>query len=145
MAVLVKLISAGDPVITYSLKADRLQHQFQRQPSVIPLPGDLDTGETSVISFDLGFCLEIISVSGVVDTVGYTEGSEVFPSKTNLENAVRTWWKESVSDLTALIKLQTNTGELYNGVIRGFSCDYVAAQTDRYPYSLQFQVISKVT
>lgn len=145
MALTIKLTSGEGVPTEYTLKVERVQHQLQRTPTTTPLPGDPGTGTPQVFQFDFGYCLEVISVQGIVDRDGSTENSDVFPSGDELKIAMRTWWKDAdFAAGTGLIKLTTWTGEAYYGSIRGFNIQLLSGREDRYEFSFDFQVKSKV-
>jgi len=143
-AVLLAKISDGST--TYTLKCDRAEHQFQRQPTVSPLPGDA-SGIPSVLLIDFGMSMETINISGIIDVSASTgTGGAVFPSKQQMETVARTWWVKTTDWVTGsgMPTLQFEPSTSYRGVIKSLSFQYEAAHETFYPFTLQWAVHSEV-
>lgn len=139
-------VKITDGSTTYTLKCERYEHNINRQPTVAPLPGDQTSGATQVLVFDFGMAVENISLTGICDQDQIIEGGDTYPSKANLEEVARKWWKNTSDwvDGTGMTQLTLWTGDAYRGVIKALKFSKEAGKEDRLPFSLQFQVHSKV-
>lgn len=135
----------------YVLRAETLQHQIARQPTVITIPGAPDTGEPNILGYDLGIAQETITVSGLVamadedvgvDDPAYEAGvAKVYPGKLSLRTAALYWWADADwAAKTGYTKLLTPLGEEYEGVLQ--QCQFTLEPAKEvYGFSLVFRVL----
>ena len=133
----------------YVLKAETYQHQIQRSPTIITIPGKPATGEPSIIGYDLGIAQETLTLNGIVDTadVELVEGdanyeagvTKIYPGMASLRIASLYWWADADwGARTGMIKLRTPLVD-YEGIIQ--ACQFtLEPAVDRYTFSLIFRV-----
>jgi hypothetical protein len=132
---------------TYDLKAETTNHSITRFAVVASLPKKNNPDATvtafssgSFFSLDLGMALEQITLTGVVDTVGASTTSYVYPSKTQLEGVCRHWWQYTNKQTSKgdLPTLTIDSGQIYSVVIKQGDFKHNAGLEDRWDYSITF-------
>jgi len=135
----------------YVLRSENVQHQIQRTPTVITIPGNPDTGEPRIVGYDLGVVNETLTISGIIATQSenvvagdpaYEAGvAKTYPGKVALRNAVLKWWADATWGVTptGLIMLKTPLGESYEGIIQG--CQFTEEPGhDYFSFALVFRI-----
>ena len=134
----------------YVLRAETYQHQIQRTPTIITIPGKPDTGEPQIVGYDLGVVEETFTLSGQVGTQdenvvssdpAYEAGvTKVYPCMTSLRIAALEWWADAVwgAAPTGLVKLRTPQLDV-EGIIGSLQFTQEPAR-DMYDFSLVFRV-----
>lgn len=141
----VKLYQVSGSSTYYSLRAEKVTHSLSRNPSQIGIPSELISTAPSVITLDLGVCVENITVSGLVNSVSTGTGD---PSKTDLETAGRTWWVTGADNPSLLPAITIATigsvAQQYRVHIKTLRFTQEAAMEDRWSFDFEFIVNSKV-
>ena len=149
---LMELWSGEDTPTKYVLRAENVQHQITRSPTIITVPGASATGKPDIIGYDLGIVQETITINGVISTTNetvvdgdpaYEEGvTKVYPGKLLLRTAVLYWWYTidwTTSPLSGLCLIKTPLAESYAGIIQ--QCQFTLEPGhDYYHFSLVFRI-----
>ena len=134
------IIALTDPDKTtdYYLKAESAAHSITRFAIQTPLPTDSPGNEVAqVIIVDLGMGREEWTIQGVVDQVS----GNGFPSKSQLEYAVRNWFGLGVEDADlAILTVGTGSSDAYLGSIKSMDFRWEGALEDRWQFTLTFLV-----
>jgi len=134
----------------YVLRVETYQHQIQRVPTIITIPGKKETGEPRIFGYDVGVVSENFTLSGLVGTQdedvvagdpAYEAGvPKVYPGMVSLRTATLKWWADADWGIspTKLIKLRTPLLDV-EGVIA--ACQFTLEPArDVYNFSLVFRV-----
>ena len=135
----------------YVLRVGSIQHQVQRRPTIVELPGDPEPGESQIMGYDIGITVESISLNGDVtnadEAVGSTDPAyeaaltKTYPGKTSLREAALTWWADANwAEKTGMIELHTPLGEIYMGVVQEVQFQ-LSPGRDLYEFSLSFRIL----
>ena len=145
---------------TYYLKVDNIDHMFTRFATQSPLPATGANVPGNNFWLDLGMIIEQITLTGLVDTKETWLGAPysantVYPSKIDLEFAVRSWWIYTSAQGTninwSLFPQLTiaNEGSYNNQVyaveVKQADFKKAAAEEDRWSYTLVLLVGSKIS
>jgi len=137
MATLSVVLTKPGGETTYNLLASKVEHSMIRTPAQSGLVGDTTTQDPIVLMFDLGMCVEQITITGLVNSAAGGAGE---PTKAQLETVVREWW---AADVTAAnmtkVKIYDAGGGVdqeYYGAIKSCGFQQEAALTDRWAFSL---------
>jgi len=133
----------------YVLQVETHQHQMQRQPTVLTVPGDQGTGKPNVVGYDLGIVAETFTLNGLLDNVdravgsgdpAYEEGvTKVYPGAVSLRTAALYWWLDGDwATKEHFVKLRTPLLDV-EGIIASLQLTQDPAQ-DYFHFSLQFRV-----
>ena len=151
-AVLIELWSGEAVPTKLVLKAESVQHQITRQPTIITIPGNPTTGTPQIVGYDVGIVQETLTINGIVGTADEDVGSDdpayeagvtkVYPGKKELRDAVLKWWYTidwTTSPPTGLVVVKTPLGESYEGIIQ--QCQFgLEPGHDYYHFSLVFRI-----
>ena len=151
-AVLIELWSGETTPTKYVLQAESVQHQITRQPTVITVPGDQNTGVPNIIGYDLGIVQETLTINGIIDTQdrnvesgdpAYEAGvTKIYPGKLSLRTAILEWWAGidwSTSPPSGLVHVKTALGEDYEGIIQQGQFTLEPAH-DYFHFSLVYRI-----
>ena len=152
MAVVLVELHRQDGVAStkFVLRAETYQHQIQRTPTIITIPGKPDTGEPQIVGYDLGVTAETFTLTGQVPTqdenvvsgdLAYEAGvTKVYPGMRSLRKAALYWWADANWGVTptGLVKLRLPLIDV-EGIIA--SCQFTLEPArDVYDFSLVFRV-----
>jgi hypothetical protein len=143
LLITLKNYTSGSLTDTFIMKVDSLTHEMARAPTQAGLPGDTDTNGINIFGLDLGICTERIAITGIVDEV--SQGTNE-PSKSDLEDAMRSWWTEETGEgsdaIGNSIYLKTTTTRNYWGMFAGCQFSKDGALEDRWQFSLSFLILT---
>jgi hypothetical protein len=128
---------------TYTLRAERVTHSFDRSVSPNALPSGTEGAAGQVFVLDLGMCVQQIIIEGLVDNAPKTGE----PSKVQLEDVIKTWYVQysiGGDNNPAQITLPTGltTNKSYSGFFKNASFTMTGGLEDRWQYSILFYVVS---
>ena len=128
---------------TYTLKAERVTHSFDRSVTPNALPSGTAGQPGQVFVLDLGMIVQQIIIEGLVDNAP-TSGE---PSKVQLEEVMKTWYVQysiGGSNSPANISLPTGltSSKSYSGFFKNASFTLTGGLEDRWQYSILFYVVS---
>ncbi len=123
---------------TYALKADKLNQNIGKNPTIIPLPASGTANEP--IQIDLGGFKNKISFEGIVDDIdSLSDGAIAIPSKNELEDFIL---DNSGSIITLTIFYENNGALTDTNTYQAFALDCnferMGGQDSRWTYKLQF-------
>lgn len=148
-SVLIELWSGEATPTRYVLRAESVQHQITRAPTIITYPGDPSTGDPGIIGYDLGVIQETLTINGIIGTEdesitdsndpAYEAGeTKTYPGKISLRDAVRKWWHTvdwETSPPTGFCYIKTPLDESYEVVVQ--QCQFsLEPGHDYYHFSL---------
>jgi hypothetical protein len=128
---------------SYTLRAERVTHSFDRSISPNALPSGTEGIAGQVFVLDLGMMTQQIIIEGLVDNA--PKSGE--PSKVQLEDVMRTWYVQysiGGDNSPAQITLPTGltTSKSYSGFFKNASFTMMGGLEDRWAYSILFYVVS---
>jgi hypothetical protein len=133
---------------TYTLRAERVTHSFDRSVSPNALPSGTEGQAGQVFVLDLGMCVQQIIIEGLVDNVSKVpSGPNQEPTKVELEDVIKTWYVQysiGGDNNPAQITLPTGltTNKSYSGFFKNASFTMTGGLEDRWQYSILFYVVS---
>ena len=134
---IVKLSKSGQ---SYTLKAERITHSYDRSVSPNPLPSGTAGSAGQVFYLDLGQCVQTIIIEGLIDSVSQVpSGANQEPTKAQLGDVVRTWYVQySLTGETegGTPALLTYPGGSTTVFFKSVTFTMVGALEDRWQYSL---------
>lgn len=129
---------------SYTLKAERVTHSFDRSVTPNALPSGTEGTPGQVFVLDLGMMVQQIIIEGLVDNAPTGTGE---PTKLQLEEVMKNWYVQysiggSNSPASITIPTGLTSSKSYSGFFKNASFTMVGSLEDRWQYSILFYVVS---